>query len=343
MCRCSDKGGRRCPSHQDPVRKAIAVAAQLVARWDKRHRQAQAAGDHAAAEHAMDRFVNAIDTLGEREGRRYEALQAPIPPTRADEYTPQRLQAMSEDELGDTLAGLNDDPVAADRVVAELLRRDDEAHQLDTRLSVDAIADMDEFDRYTAWVRTAEHPHLRARIEEQWRREGINPAAMTGGLDAADFTVADDGPDLSDADQQRLAEGWQTLSWRKYKELEDSLITNPAHRTSLDEIKARGTVNDMHADLRQEYSEYLEDLHVRAEQACRGTLLNRKGNARHVDPNEILRGNVVMLRAYASEELRSFLAKEGGGVSYARWMSEHKQTADAPTGQRRFQDRDVVA
>lgn len=342
MCRCEDDGGRRCPSHRDPVRRAIAVAAQLVARWDKRHQEALARGDQEAADKALDRFVAALDSLGEREGRVRDALRAAIPPTRADEYTTDRLRAMDVDELGEALAGLNDDPVAADRVVAEMVRRDDENQQLHDRLSVEAIAGMDDFDRYTAWVRTAEHPELRARIEDQWRREGVNPAAMTG-TDPFAADSADDGPDLSDEDRQRLAEGWETLSWRKYAALEESLITNPAHRTSLEEIKARGTIKELESELRQEYSQYLEELHVRAENACRGTLLNRKGTARRVDPTAILRGNVVMLRAYASEELRSFLAKEGGGVSYSRWLSEHKQSADAPTSQRRFEDRDVVA
>lgn len=346
MCRCHDDGGRRCPSQLDPARKAIAVASQLVARWDKRHQAALAAGDQKAADKALDRFVAAIDSLGEREGRIANALRAAIPPTRADEYTAARLREMSTDQLGDELAGLNDDPVAADRVVAEMLRRDDEDQQLHANLSVEAIADMDDFDRYTAWVRTENHPELRARIEEQWRREGVNPAAMTGADPfgaQADITAADDAPELSATDQQRLAEGWQTLSWRKYAALEESLITNPAHRTSLDEIKARGTVSNLEVELRQEYSEFLDDLHVQAENACRGKLLNRKGEARGVDPNDILRGNVILLRNYASEELRSFLAGQGGAMSYSRWMSEHKQSANSPSNQLRFQDRDVVA
>ena len=57
----------------------------------------------------------------------------------------------------------------------------------------------------------------------------------------------------------------------------------------------------------------------------------------------ILRGNVILLRNYASEELRSFLAGQGGAMSYSRWLSEHKQSADSPSNQLRFQDRDVVA
>lgn len=347
MCRCHDAGGRRCPSQLDPARRAIAVASQLVARWDKRHQAALAAGDQEAADKALNRFVAAIDSLGEREGRIADALRAAIPPTRADEYTADRLREMSTDQLGDELAGLNDDPVAADRVVAEMLRRDDEDQQLHATLSVDAIAEMDDFDRYTAWVRTENHPELRARIEDQWRREGANPAAMTGtdpfAANADVTAAADDTPELSATDQQRLAEGWQTLSWRKYAALEESLITNPAYRTSLDEIKARGTVNNLEVELRQEYSEFLDDLHVQAENACRGKLLNRKGEARGVDPNDILRGNVILLRSFASDELRSFLAGQGGAMSYSRWMSEHKQSAISPSSHRRFQDRDVVA
>lgn len=345
MCRCHDDGGRRCPSQLDPARRAIAVASQLVARWDKRHQEALAAGNQEAADKALGRFVTAIDSLGEREGRIVNALRAAIPPTRADEYTTDRLRQMSTEQLGEALAGLNDDPVAADRVVAEMLRRDDEDQELNDTLSVDAVADMDDFDRYTAWVRTENHPALRARIEDQWRREGVNPAAMTGTDPFADqeTSAAGEIPELSDDDQQRLAEGWETLSWRKYAALEESLITNPAHRTSLEEIKARGTVREMEVDLRQEYSEFLDDLHVQAENACRGKLLNRKGEARKVDPNDILRGNVVLLKAYGSPELRSFLAGQGGAISFSRWMSEHKQSADAPSNQRRFQDRDVVA
>lgn len=342
MCRCADAGGRRCPSHQDPLRRALAVATQLVARWDKRHQQALARGDQKAADRALEHFVAALDSLGDREGRIADAIHAAIPPTRADEYTAERLRQMDTDELGDALAGLNDDPVAGDRVTAELLRRDDENQQLRESLTPDAIADMDDFDRYTAWVRTADYPELRARIEDQWRREGLNPHAMTG-TETFGAESGDGAPDLTDEDNQRLSEGWQTLSWRKYQALEESLITNPEHRTSIDDIKDRGTVNDLELNLRQEYSDHLNDLHVRAEEACRGTLLNRKGAARLVDPTEILRGNVVMLRAYASEELRSFLAKEGGGMSFTRWMSEHKQSADAPTNTRRFQDRDVTA
>lgn len=346
MCRCHDAGGRRCPSQLDPARKAIAVASQLVARWDKRHQEALDRGDQAAADKALDRFVTAIDSLGDREGRIADAVRAAIPPTRADEYSADRLRQMSTDQLGDELAGLNDDPVAADRVVAEMLRRDDEDQQLHTALSVDAVVGMDDFDRYTAWVRTENHPELRARIEDQWRREGVNPAAMTGTdpfAESGDASTDGDPPELSADDQQRLADGWQTLSWRKYAALEESLITNPAHRTSLEEVKARGTVRDLDLELRQEYSQFLDNLHVEAENACRGKLLNRKGEARRVDPNEILRGNVVLLKAYASPELRSFLAGQGGAMSYSRWMSEHKQSADGPSQQRRFQDRDVVA
>lgn len=344
MCRCHADGGRRCPSQLDPARKALAVASQLVARWDKRHQAALAAGDQQAADKALDRFVAALDSLGEREGRVANALRAAIPPTRADEYTTDRLRQMSTDQLGEELAGLNDDPIAADRVVAEMLRRDDEEQQLRDSLTVDAVAEMDDFDRYTSWLRTEDHPDLRARIEEQWRREGVNPAAMTG---TDPFTDPDTGldapPELSAEDQQRLTDGWQTLSWRKYAALEESLITNPAYRTSIDEIKARGTVRDLDLELQQEYSEYLNDLHTQAEQACRGELLNRKGKAKLIDPEKILRGNVVMLKAYASDELRTFLAGQGGAMSYSRWLAEHKQSADGSSTQLRFQDRDVVA
>lgn len=63
---------------------------------------------------------------------------------------------------------------------------------------------------------------------------------------------------------------------------------------------------------REDYELYLEHYFERAEAACRGRMVNRRGMARGVTGSELLRGagHHKKRAAYASEELQQFVERD---------------------------------
>lgn len=59
-------------------------------------------------------------------------------------------------------------------------------------------------------------------------------------------------------------------------------------------------------DVRDDYARHLEQQFVKAEQACRGNLLNQRGREARVDAFSLFSGNRLRAHAYASEELLTF-------------------------------------
>ena len=60
-----------------------------------------------------------------------------------------------------------------------------------------------------------------------------------------------------------------------------------------------------------EFQDHLEALYARAETECAGQLLNARGRAADIDAFTLLYGPWVRVEAYASEELRDWLATAG--------------------------------
>ncbi|MGB3673268.1 MAG: hypothetical protein WA988_02385 [Candidatus Nanopelagicales bacterium] len=101
MCRSRYEcdGGRRCPSHTNPILKRLASAVQRVTRWEGRAHSAEAASaDEQALTHAMERFIAAIADVEERSGWDPEWATVP-PPSRWREFTPDLLADTSDDDL----------------------------------------------------------------------------------------------------------------------------------------------------------------------------------------------------------------------------------------------------
>lgn len=60
---------------------------------------------------------------------------------------------------------------------------------------------------------------------------------------------------------------------------------------------------ERHYECRAAYQDYLLHAYARAEEACRGRLLNRRGERAQVDSLSLFSGNSIRAHAYASEEL----------------------------------------
>lgn len=73
---------------------------------------------------------------------------------------------------------------------------------------------------------------------------------------------------------------------------------SPIIREALDRLAA---LRDEHREIRLNY-------YIRAEEATNGRLLNRRGLAARIDPQEMLQMNGTYIRAYASEELLEWIA-----------------------------------
>jgi len=59
----------------------------------------------------------------------------------------------------------------------------------------------------------------------------------------------------------------------------------------------------LYRQCRAEYQDYLHAAYARAEEACRGRLLNRRGENKGIDSLSLFIGNEARALAYASEEL----------------------------------------
>lgn len=94
MCRSVAHGGRRCPCHSDPYRRAVASATQRMSRYARWADAASDAGDAAAASRYDALMMKAVEDL--------DRLRAPedLPPVRTISYVPEQVPHTLESTQG---------------------------------------------------------------------------------------------------------------------------------------------------------------------------------------------------------------------------------------------------
>lgn len=68
---------------------------------------------------------------------------------------------------------------------------------------------------------------------------------------------------------------------------------------------------DARRECRAEFEDYRFAEYMRAEEACRGALLNRRGRDAGIDALDLFMGNGARATAYASDELREWWVVNG--------------------------------
>lgn len=188
MCRSKQQGGRRCPYHSDPRVMAAASARQAAARMEERVTRAEAAGiPDEKLSRRVEKLVNAHERLNQREqavtaagwgehrtGAEGRQAVGPAKPTRADEITAERVNAMPWDQVSDLASELGDDPEAWDKL--ETLVNEREAREAEEK----AQAEQQEFNAWLSGGSTggddpvtnpAARPSRRLSRREQAREE----------------------------------------------------------------------------------------------------------------------------------------------------------------------------
>jgi hypothetical protein len=113
----------------------------------------------------------------------------------------------------------------------------------------------------------------------------------------------------ADLERKRCEKAEREAAWQR--EWEDvSPLTNPARRS-----ERRLTPEQV---CREEYDAYLYTSYLQAENDCRGVLLSREGQSKGVDPETLFSGPASRVRKYASEELKTWFARNGR-ITYAEW------------------------
>lgn len=158
-----------------------------------------------------------------------------------------------------------------------------------------ATVDWSDDDLLTAWTELGDDPAAQDQIMAtlEWREE------MVAARDA----------EIAAHEAEQRAEREQ--AWSVAAETEDaSPLTNPARRP--------GRRLSPEQACREEYDVFMRDSYVCAENDCRGVLLNREGMAAGVDPTSLFCGPTSRVRKYASEELRTWFARNGR-ITYGEW------------------------
>lgn len=320
MCRLKVEGGRRCPSHSDPLSRAIASAKQCMTRWERRY---EAATESDVADHALARFTAAINTLCER--------SAAIPPP-PDDVVPQvepldpyQLRSMPMDDLEDLHQARTTDPDGQQLIEREWSRRellaspDQDSLLVATgryRSVVENLHIAEELSDHQlkeAWLDGHDHPQLRELAESEMDRRMLTHTEHPA-----------DDPDLEAAVDERLEFAWSNMNASDYRRYEATLVTDPSARLPEDStLGRRPSSGPTVRQLRIDYDEYCYERYLAAEEATRGHLLNKRGRLRGVDPFTLLSGNSKRVKAYGSQELLGFLGSTGGHMSFARYRSLH--------------------
>lgn len=148
-----------------------------------------------------------------------------------------------------------------------------------------------------------------------WAEMGDDPAAQDQIMATLDWraqvAAARDVELAEHAERQRIEHEQREQAWREALDREDaSPLTNPARRAA-----RRLTPGQV---CREEYDAHLSTAYVMAETDCRGQLLSREGLAKGIDPRTLFTGPASRVRAYASEELRTWFGRHGR-ITYAEW------------------------
>lgn len=148
-----------------------------------------------------------------------------------------------------------------------------------------------------------------------WGELGEDPAAQDQIMATLDWReqarAARDAELAEHAERQRAEREQRDQALREAREQQDaSPLTNPVRRPA----------RRMSAEqsCREEYDSHLSTAYVIAEGECRGQMLNREGLAKGIDPASLFTGPASRVRAYASEELRTWFGRHGR-VTYAEW------------------------
>lgn len=320
MCRKKKPGGlggRRCPACSDPTRRALAHAVQRLGRWERRQAAAEAAGDATAADHALERLVAAVNDITERSTRITE-LNNPSPPPLPD-LDPFELRSVDHDDLETMWGERASDPQGQWLIEREWDRRDAldrgspdldliPSHRYKTLVDeLHMPEDMSDRELKEAWLDCHTDPDLRERAEAEIDRRMLDRSAHPA-----------DDPDLADAIEDRLDAAWTSMRAADYRRYEATLVTDPSLRL---QAAATRVPTMTGRQLRTDYEEYRYERFLAAEEATRGHMLNRRGQALGIDPFSLLSGNAKRMKAYASEEYLGFIGSSGGHMSFARFKA----------------------
>lgn len=110
-------------------------------------------------------------------------------------------------------------------------------------------------------------------------------------------------------EQKRRAQAEREAAWARAAD-DESPLTNPARRAS-----RRLTPEQA---CREEYDANTYIAYLAAENECRGVLLSREGRAKDIDPITLFSGPAARARKYASEELKTWWARNGR-ITYTEW------------------------
>jgi hypothetical protein len=180
------------------------------------------------------------------------------------------------------------------RPAAAVVMPDTMAGQYTPAVTVDWSDD----DLILAWAELVDDPAAQDRIMAtlDWR---------------AQADAARDAELAEHAQRQHAEQEQREQVWREAREREDaSPLTNPARRPA-----RRLTVERA---CREEYDAHLALAYEMAETECRGQLLNRAGLAQGIDPQSLFTGPASRVRAYGSEELRTWFGRHGR-ITYVEW------------------------
>lgn len=101
MCRSKAEGGRRC-SCATPGNRRVEHAVTSVKRWEEKLESMEGDGtSDERFEQASGRYIEAMNRLVERERERgiENSALGPPEPTRADEYTPESVSTMNDEQF----------------------------------------------------------------------------------------------------------------------------------------------------------------------------------------------------------------------------------------------------
>lgn len=148
MCRDMAHGGRRCPYHDNPKVRALAVARTCATRMARRLEARENELSEEQYQKRFQRLMNSYENLASRtqdatgvkappaEGQTDKPTPLPpAAPTVAETITPELVNSLSWDELADLAGELGDDPEAAEKM--ELLINEREERELHEGLAPD--------------------------------------------------------------------------------------------------------------------------------------------------------------------------------------------------------------
>lgn len=95
--------------------------------------------------------------------------------------------------------------------------------------------------------------------------------------------------------------------------------------TTLPSVRRRKLTRQQ--ELREEYDTYVYCQWLKAEEDCRGYLLNREGMAKGIDPESLFSGNASVAQRYASDELKEWFHLHGR-LTFAAWQAGSYDTGD---------------